>query len=151
MSLNLGQRLIARWKGEDLVARPGVSPAELDAFEEHNRVRLPGDLRDYFSVVNGTGRFTEMDQTYHCWWSLEEMIAVSMEWPDDDFLEDADTTYLFADHSISCPAYAIRLGDSERRGEVLAILSDNRSYDSYTIAASFTELMERYLRGEFLH
>ncbi|MBA3315577.1 MAG: SMI1/KNR4 family protein [Planctomycetota bacterium] len=151
MSSELGQRLKARWIAEELQPRPGVSVDDLDAFETTHGIRLPDDLRNYLRIVNGTGKYSEMDQSYHCWWSLEEWKSVEEKWPREGLIDGANTTYLFADHSIECPTYGIRLAATNEANEIIAIFSDKRPFDVYVVADSFTELMERYLRNEMLH
>ena len=49
----LAERVKARWLAQDVKVREGATPAEIDAFETRHELRLPAELQDYFSVVNG--------------------------------------------------------------------------------------------------
>jgi hypothetical protein len=142
---SIGERLKACWLAQGLVVRPGVSTGAIQTFEARYQVRLPEDLRDYFAVVNGTGQYSYVDDNGFCFWSLEEMKPLSEQWPGESFVQGPDSCFLFADHLIWCPAYAIRLSPkSAADGEVLAIYSDNMKFDAHRVVNSFTQFVEEY-------
>jgi len=148
---SLGERLRDHWLAQGPPPRPGVCPEDLDAFEARHQVRFPPDFREYLSAVNGTGRDAEMDTSLHCWWSLEEFVSVAEEWPEEAICSAPETYFLFADHLIWAPVYAIRLDEKGAGSEVFAIWSDMNRFEMHPVAPSFSRLMERYFRDEILH
>ena len=55
-----------------------------------------------------------MDDNLFCSWSLREFTPLGEEFPDASCFEEPAAYFLFADHSINCFAYAIRLSWTER-------------------------------------
>lgn len=49
----MGESLKRHWSSHDVEINPGVSEAELKAFEEKYGVFLPQDFCDYLKCVNG--------------------------------------------------------------------------------------------------
>lgn len=85
-------------------------------------------------------------------WPLQEVFTIT----DDPSYEDIQTAegpsfFIFADHSIFLPAYAIRL-DSARTGDhpVIAFSWDDQDkrHEISTVARSFSEFVEMYLKDE---
>ena len=145
MAPSLGERLNAHWLAQGLAVRPGTTPGQIAAFEARRSVRLPGDLRAYLEVVNGTGRHSDMDDNLFCFWSIEDFSPLCEEYPDAPNFTEPAAYYLFADHSINCPAYAVRLSEDRVSGSpILAIYSDNRKYSFHPVADSFSAFVEEY-------
>jgi hypothetical protein len=141
----LGERLKAHWLAQGLPVRPGVTHEAIASFEARHSVLLPGDLREYLEVANGTGRYTDMDDNLFCFWSIEEFTPLSEEYPDATCFEEPAAYFLFADHSINCPAYAIRLSKDRAAGTpILATYSDNREYSCHRVVDSFSVFVEVY-------
>src|SRR5438552_2893117 len=122
MMVNLGESLKAHWLAQGLSVQPGATSKAIHSFEARHSVLLPGDLCEYLEVVNGTGRYAEMDNNLFCFWSIDEFKALNEEYPDATWFEDPTSYFLFADHSINCPSYAIRLStDLSAKNPILAI------------------------------
>jgi hypothetical protein len=145
MSSSLGERLKAHWLAQGLTVRPGVTPKAIASFEARYSVLLPNDLREYLQVANGTGRNTNVDDKLFCFWSIEEFTPLTEKYPDATCFEEPSAHFLFADHSINCPAYAIRLHPNRAASSpILAIYSDNRQYESHRVVDSFSAFVEAY-------
>lgn len=150
MAYNLGERLRARWLAQGMIVRPGATLAEIASFEARHSVLLPQDLRSFLQVVNGIGRYTDMDDGLFCFWSIEEFTSLNEEFPDATSFEEPAAYFLFADHSLNCPAYAIRLSNDGATGSsILSIYSDNREYSSLPNSDSFSAFVEEYYETFF--
>lgn len=147
----IGDRLKAHWLAQGLAVRAGVSAEQIRSFEFAHGLVLPDDFRDYLAVVNGTGRSTEMDAALFCFWSLEELTSLNTKFPDGPWFEAPIAYFLFADHSLNLPAYAMRLGASPTAiAPIIAVYSDAHEYSWYRVADSFTSFVERYLTDGFV-
>jgi SMI1 / KNR4 family (SUKH-1) len=148
----IGERLKAHWLAQGVEPPPGVPEALLQQFETHYGVTLPGDMRDYFLHVNGIGGELTDDQDLFRFWPLQEVLSITDD-PDYQDIQVAEgpSFFIFADHSIFLPAYAIRL-DSARTGDHPAIAfwwdHHDRRHEISTVARSFSEFAERYLKGD---
>ena len=145
MTPRLGERLTVHWLAQGLSVRPGVTPEAIALFEARRSVLFPDDLREYLEMANGTGRYTDMDDNLFRFWSIEEFTPLREEYPDATCFEEPAAYFLFADHSINCPAYAIRLSKDRAAGTpILAIYSDNREYCSHPVVDSFSSFVKEY-------
>src|SRR6516164_6231150 len=105
MNKSIGERLRGRPYEGGLEPPPGVSEADLDAFERRHGVRLPADMRSYFRILNGTGStYADGDDFLLCFWALEKLEPV----PDWTTADDRARWFVFADHCISSEVYTIR-------------------------------------------
>ncbi len=146
MSTNV-ERLRAHWVAQGINPPLGVTEDRLKEFESRFAVSLPPDLRGYFLEINGMGSRDQLDNDVFCFWPLEEVTNCNDEFL-DRFMEDQSAYFVFADHSICLPAFAIRLNSSGTGSHpVIAIYSDNREYSTSPIALSFSEFVELYLAG----
>lgn len=146
MSRGLGELLKACWLAEGPPIHPGASEEQIRSFEARYAVLLPDDLRKYLMVVNGTGRYSGLDDRLFCFWSLEEFTTLREEYPGATCFEEPDAYFLFADHSVNLPAYAIRLSSVQSGlNPIIAVYSDNRQYSSQRVADSFAAFAEEYL------
>jgi hypothetical protein len=85
-------------------------------------------------------------------WPLQEVWAIRDDRAYDDLnVVDRNSYFIFADHSILLPAYAIRL-DTNRRGDhpVIAFSWDGykKRHDVSNVAHSFSEFVEKYLKDQ---
>jgi hypothetical protein len=143
MASELGTRLRFRWLAQGLPIRPGVTAEQIRSFEARLRIVLPCDFREYLETVDGTGRGSDRDDDLFCFWSLDELTPLAEEHPDANGFEEPHAYFLFADCSIECPAYAIRLSNvRSAETPILAIFSDRREYSSYLASDSFSGFVE---------
>lgn len=144
----LGERLQAYWNAQDIPKAPGVGEDRLREFEIRFGVTLPPDLRDYFLKVDGMGTYEGFDDDLFVFWPFDRVCRVSDDYA-DEFMEEQESYFLFADHSIYLPAFAIRLAPlAALPNTVVAIIGDRREYHTSIVARSFTEFVERYLGNE---
>jgi len=128
--------------------RSSVTEAELGEFESLHGVQLPQDMRGYFAVVDGMDNSWGWDEDAFCFWPLRMLERASERYL-DWFVKDRASFFVFADHLIGFPCYAIPLG--ARSGPdslVLAIYGDNRGYETGIMADSFPEFVDRYLSSD---
>ena len=114
----IGERLRAHWFAQGLEPPPGVTEDRLRGFETRFGVSLPADLREYFLHVDGTGVPFKWDDDLFNFRPLGEFesigdLEIVVEHPSRQIiLDDPSLHFVFADHSIWLPAYAIRLAGS---------------------------------------
>jgi SMI1 / KNR4 family (SUKH-1) len=145
---SIGERLRAHWSAHGVNPPPGVSEERLRGFEDRFGVALPADLRGYLIQVDGTGSRSESDSDWFSFWPLGDIVRASDEYQ-DQFIEDQSSYFIFADHSICLPAYAIQLSRSDTDpNRVIAIWADLRQYSTANVAWSFSEFLDRYLADE---
>jgi SMI1 / KNR4 family (SUKH-1) len=143
------QRLRNHWISHDVACNPGVSEAALAAFEHQSRVTLPTDMRDYFLTVNGMSEGVS-DEEMVRFWMLEEVTPLPDGAPgyaSQDYIDNPESLFLFADYSLWAHAYAIRLVDSPlNRNEIFVIGGDY----PILLFQSFSELIDSYLTDKSL-
>ena len=146
----LGDALKAHWTARGLMFRPGALEETLAEFECRHTIRLPSDMRDYFSIVDGMDAVDEenlfgWDEDLFRFWPLSEVECVT----DYFSLHRPSAFYIFSDHSINLPSFAIRLTPKTSSGNcVLAIYSDCGTFKATKVAGSFSEFLGKYLEGE---
>jgi hypothetical protein len=150
----IGERLKAHWLAQGLQLPPGVLEVHLQQFEMHFGVTLPDDMREYFLDVNGMGGVLTHDDRLNWdddlfrFWPLQEVQRMSDSQRYEDLkIADRFSYFIFADHSVVLPAYAIRL-DSVRTGAHTVIAYEGGQHEASIVALSFSEFAERYLNGE---
>ena len=138
---SLGQIIKEHWLYQKLALQPGATEAELQAFEDQYRVRLPADVRGYFSAVNGMAEDCAGDALLINFWPLPELKRVTEAAP-FCHIEAAESYFIFADFLIWSHAYAIRLSSDLRQPNPVIIVHGA----PIQLADSFTEFMQEYLR-----
>jgi hypothetical protein len=111
--LPLLQQLVERWRKEGIPILRGVNAATITDFESKYNVKLPCDMKEFFSTIDGMG--DEYDEKgFFRFWLLEEVKPIEEHTPElvIAFPELAEYFFFF-DHSIDLFMYAIRFGDSE--------------------------------------
>ena len=135
---SIGERLKSRPYEAGLEAPPGASESDLEAFERRHNVRLPGDMRSYFRILNGTGSsYADGDDFLLCFWALEKLEPVP-EWTEAG--KDDVRWFVFADHCFSHHDYAIRLTRDGSEPNPVCAKEGRRK-----VARSFSEFVELYL------
>ena len=124
-----------RWVAYDIAPRPGASEEDIRQFQERYRVRLPEDLEEYFRTVDGMDEY-EYDEDQFRFWPIAEVQPVAEHSP-EDYGTAYDGYFLFADYSIWCFGYAVRL--SSKSVDVAIVNGDAPRQ----IASSFTDFLQR--------
>jgi hypothetical protein len=136
------EKLRQEWLRQRLVVGNGVSEQELAQFESEHGVVLPADFRRYLAVVNGLPD-TGSDDNFIFFWPLERMNSLAKEYPNSTE-SDTDRYFIFADWSISCHEYVIRLSNDVNAATPVFV-----TYNPVQqIATSFSEFIERYLKDD---
>jgi hypothetical protein len=145
--MNLISRLTARWKSHGIECPAGVSPAIVAAFEGRHHVVLPPDMREYFLAVDGMGEKGTCDDDLFSFWPLQDLISIAEDLPDrcSKFAESPNY-FMFADHSIALPTYAIRLSsDPDVANPVASVFADFGAFEVEVVFDSFTDFVNHYL------
>jgi hypothetical protein len=147
MDMDLIARLISRWESHGIRCPAGVTPAEIEAFEAARSVTLPPDMRIYFLAVNGMGVFGTCDNDWFSFWPLEGVITIFERLPNRSSpLADASRCFMFSDHSIGLPTYAIRLSaDCAEPNPVMTVFSDSGAFEVTVAFDSFSDFVNQYL------
>ena len=131
--------MLARWRADGAGVRPGVSPAEIAAFEAAHHIKLPADLSAYFQRANGMAD-GQMDQHLLYFWPLHELQPlVTDEWGPNNTPAFAGC-YYFIDWSIRGWFYAINLIPADPRYGQTFISYEPES----PVTDSFTAFMRLY-------
>ena len=138
----IGESLKQFWTHQNIKLRRGASEAKLREFEEKHKVCLPDDLKDYFSTVDGFAD-SGWDDNIIEFFPLAEIVPLSQEW---SRRPEANSYFVFADYSISCHVYAIRLTDDLALGNPVFIVYDENPEQ---IAGSFSEFVRGYLADDY--
>ena len=139
----IGESLKQFWLRQNIKLQRGASETELREFEDKYNVLLPDDLKDYFSTVDG---FTDWgcDENVITFLPLVEVLPSSKTWALE--VPDADSYFVFADYSISCHVYMIRLRNDLSLGNPVFIAHDGNPEQ---IAGSFSEFVQGYLADDY--
>jgi SMI1 / KNR4 family (SUKH-1) len=135
-------RVIEQWRKENIPIRPSVGSEAISEFESLNAVKLPNDMREFYSTVDGMG--SEYDEQWMFrFWPFEEIQSMAIYLPDGSKRgPDSASYFVFFDHSIDVFLYAIRLGDSDAVETPIAQVSP--PYFDLRFE-SFTELLSAYV------
>lgn len=135
----IGESLKQFWTRQNIEFRRGASETELRAFEAKYKVHLPDELKDYFSTVDGSG----LDGNVIEFLPLAEVVPLSQAWSQRP---EANSYFVFADYSISCHVYAIRLTNDLTLSNPVFIAYDENPKQ---IADSFSEFVKGYLADDY--
>jgi hypothetical protein len=135
----IGESLKNFWLRYGMKLRLGASEVELREFEGKYNVLLPDDLKDYFLTVDGS----DLDENVIEFLRLAEVVPLSQTW---SHKPEADSYFVFADYSISCHVYAIRLTKDLTLGNPVFIAYDENPKQ---IADSFSEFVQGYLADDY--
>ena len=142
----IGESLKQFWLRYDIKLRRGASELELREFEDKYNVLLPDDLKDYFSTVDGfDGSVNWMtDENAITFLPLAEVLPSNKTWALET--PDADSYFMFADFSLLCHVYMIRLRNDLSLGNPVFIARDEKPEQ---IAGSFSEFVRGYLADDY--
>jgi hypothetical protein len=147
-----------------------VTADHIAEFESRHNVLLPQDFRTYFHTVNGMGtaggtdidprglrRFflgsgnagsdTTVDDDWFSFWRFEDVVCVAEDLPDRIAqFPDANRYFMFADHSIGLPTFAIKLSPNPTLPTPIAsVFADQRELFGEDVYDSFTDFVQHYL------
>ena len=140
----IGESLKQFWSQQGVKLKLGASEIEIFAFENKYNIRLPEDLKVYFSTVNGFDN-SDVDEEFITFLPLEEIEPLSINWSQ---VAEAKSYFIFADYSISCHVYAIKLTiDTKFDNPIFIDFNDNKSPTQ--IADSFSEFAQSYIKNDY--
>ena len=142
----IGESLKQFWLRQNIELRRSASETELREFEQKYNILMPDDLRDYFATVDGfDGSVIWMtDENVITFLLLAEVLPSSKTWALET--PDADSYFVFADFSLSCHVYMIRLRKDLSLGSPVFIARDEKPEQ---IAGSFSEFVRGYLADDY--
>jgi cell wall assembly regulator SMI1 len=135
------ERIKVRWASEGITIRPGASTEALDAFEARYGVVMPGDLRAYFSAVDGMDE-SDWDRDFCQFLPLDRCAPIAESEEDLAQFDWASRYFLLIDHSIEVFFYAVQLSP-DPEVECPVILWDGT--DRWACSPSFADFLQRYL------
>lgn len=156
--MSASDQLLEFWKYQGISLSPGVSDQQIQGFENHYGVCLPGDFRTYLQTVNGMERtrMTQCDDATNIFWRLptlddefeiehEEFIGpLSKLWNEPGpHAGSTRNLFIFADYCINSAVFAIHLLPGHPNyGKVFRI----HALPPELAADSFSAFIEIYLR-----
>ena len=141
--LPIGEAIKQFWLGQGIKLRRGATSEEFAAFELKHNIRLPDDLREYLTAVDGFdgSEHWMTDDEVITFLGLDEMKPLSEYWSPD--VADANSYFVFADYSLAAHVYAIRLSsDSSDSNDVVVLYRE-----PVKVACSFSKFVEGYLEN----
>jgi SMI1 / KNR4 family (SUKH-1) len=141
-----GETLKRYWLRHGIKLKQGASEDELAAFEAEYHVRLPEDVREYFSAVNGFdgSEHWMTDENVITFLALNEMKPLSEAWSPK--IVDAASYFVFADYSLSAHIYAIRLSNDSENDNPVVVAYDEENL--VKVASSFSEFVQGYIEDD---
>ncbi len=108
-------------------------------------------MRAYFLTLNGMGSRLIYDGDFFCFWPIQDLIMLARAFPDRcGTIPDPNCYFLFADHSVGAPYYAIRLfPDVARPTPVVGVRADDGALDVQDCFPSFSAFLTAYLNDPF--
>ncbi len=137
----VGELVKKHWVRQGIKLCRGASSEEIATFESKYNVRLPEDMRECFSMVNGFEN-GECDDEFITFFSLEGIERLNASAWGISAL--ADSYFVFADWSISAHVYAIHLSKHIVSNPVVVTYSK-----LVKVADSFGEFMQGYVEGSY--
>lgn len=133
----------ALWRLEGVEPRRGAAPETIRAFEQRYNVRLPEEVRAYFAHLNGMPE-SGSDAEFVRFWPLDCVRSVAEELRHQEPAPPPAARYFcFADYSVWCNAYAVRLSsDGLGPADVVAVYGGT---DLIPTASSFSEFLRQYI------
>ena len=120
----------------DAARRPPADPAALTDLESRLRVKLPSDVRAFYSRMDGT----DMLAADHSWitlWPLDRWTRLDQEAP-NCAMEAPPDAIVFADYSLWCWAYTAEFEPGSERTTVRIV----GGVGGVPIAEAYTEFLE---------
>ncbi len=149
--LELIEILRARWSAEKIPYGPSATEDELAEFEGRYSIRLPDDLRLYFSQLGGMSDWW-MGEDSITFFPLRMVKSVAEDLanfggiPDyraiSQTLDDCPHWFVIADFLITSQVFAIHIAESIHPTPVIVIYGEG---DYQVSASSFTAFLSRYL------
>jgi hypothetical protein len=144
MMPTIAEKLIEHWRRQGLSLNSGCDPQRVAEFERHNRVELPGAMRDYFRSADGMKEtFNDSeDRNGFSFWPLPRVVRVPEVTNDVHIIpfEGDSNFFFFADYLHWSWAYAANF----TKGSAGAVILIGRAVPE-EIAASFEEFVELYI------
>jgi hypothetical protein len=134
-TLQLVERLLARWAADGTKTLPPPEAAVLERLEQVNDVRLPADLRAYFTTTGGVP-YPDFDAEGIGWWAAERVVPLSTYCPT---LVEVRGFFVVADMLMECTHYSIQLQTTSRWPQGTVIEGDGPRHR--VRAASWSEFM----------
>jgi hypothetical protein len=133
----------AKWRSNGATPNGGASAHEIEAFEAQCGIRLPSDVRAYFALLNGMDD-NALDADLINFWSLKRVRSVAEEFAHQEPAPPpANTFFCFADYSVWCNAYAVRL--SENGSEPAPVVAVYSGVDLIPSSESFVAFLRAYV------
>ncbi|MDA7928498.1 SMI1/KNR4 family protein [Mariniblastus sp.] len=145
--MTLANQLVSRWQDDGIAIADGVSIAAVEDFQQKYNVILPSDFHAYLTVINGMGEPFTCDNNMFSFWPIEQIESVADHFPKRTAnVIDAKRYFMFSDHSISLPTYAIKLSNNRSDPTPIAtVFSDFGAFDLEGFCDSFTDFVRLYL------
>ncbi|MBC8117065.1 MAG: SMI1/KNR4 family protein [Candidatus Saccharimonas sp.] len=144
------ERLAEYWRSIGADANVGASDDEIAAFESRYGVSLPATISQFYRRFNG---IELMDENSILFWPIHEIGSVPEKLSDfrgvpdyggiEKSLPDSESYFVFADHSIWCHVYAMRLNSDP--GAPTPVLWIGNGTTWYQLADGFEEFIDLYI------
>ena len=145
------ERLAEYWRsiiGAD--ANSGASDDEIAVFESRCGISLPATVSQFYRRFNG---IAGCDDNYIAFWPIHEIGSVPEKLSDcrgipdyggiENSLPDSESYFVFADHSIWCHVYAVRLNSDPSAPTPVMWIGSGTAWDK--LADGFEEFIDLYI------
>ena len=144
------ERLAEYWRSIGADANSGASDGEIAAFESRCGISLPATVSQFYRRFNGTD---VMDENLILFWPIHEIGTVPEKLSDfrgvpdyggiETVLPDSESYFVFADHSIWCHVYAVRLNSDPCAPTPVVWIGNGTTW--YQVADGFAEFIDLYV------
>lgn len=144
------ERLAEYWRSIGADANSGASDDEIAAFESRCGISLPETVSQFYRRFNGTD---VMDENSILFWPIHEIGSVPEKLSDcrgipdyggiEKSLPDSESYFVFADHSIWCHVYAMRLNSDPSAPTPVMWIGNGTTW--YQVADGFAEFIDLYV------
>lgn len=145
---SVAEVLLDRWRHDGIRPLPGCSEEDLRRFEDKWSVRLPDDLRAYYSLSAGMPSAPVQDAKGFYFCPLSRVRTVREEYadlnPPSPPFPGAEDMFVFADYLQWSWAYAIKISKDPASSPVFVLGGEK----PVRIASSFNDFIHLYLAGD---
>lgn len=137
------------WIRQGIPVLPGLSNERIQEVEHSFGIRLPRDMRFFYSVLNGMGPRTEWDDRLNSIWSLECLTPCyalrDRTGLDEHIINDLRNMYIFGDQSIGVSYFCIQLNKNNN----ILLFSDHSLWPTYSILCkNFRDFLTMYVYNQ---
>jgi hypothetical protein len=143
------ERLRQHWLNQGIALGNGASETQVEELESKYHIVLPDDFKEYLLSISWPvfEERWEIDDYLISFWEINRIKNLKEKYPHFKNSE-VESYFIFADYSLSCHTYAIKLQQKVAITPIFFTCYIAPDYPIIQIASSFTEFLERYIAND---